>query len=106
MLSLLVSGTQLAVVRGLVVTVGATPHTEAWLHVGAAFSMIVSAIPVSPGSWGTGDAAFVFFLGRAGVVASAAAAVCLLYRLMWYASGAIGAVSAFVRGPRERQKET
>jgi uncharacterized protein (TIRG00374 family) len=93
----LVSGTQLLVVRGLVATVGGVPVTEGWLHVGAAFAMIVSAVPVTPGGWGTGDAAFVFFFAQAGIVAAQAAAVCLLYRLMWYAIGAIGAAIAFVK---------
>jgi uncharacterized protein (TIRG00374 family) len=55
-------------------------------------SFIVTALPTLPGAWGTGDAAYVFFLGRAGVEPSAALAVCLLYRLFWYVSAAIGAV--------------
>jgi uncharacterized membrane protein YbhN (UPF0104 family) len=100
-LSLVVSTCQLLVVRGLIAAVGATSTAEGWLHVGAAFSFIVGAVPVTPGGWGTTDAAFVFFLGRGGVGPASAAAVCLLYRLMWYTNGSLGAVSAFARTNRE-----
>lgn len=100
LLSLLVSACQLLVVRGLVAALGVTPTSEAWLVVGTSFAMIVGAIPAAPGGWGTAEAAYVFFLGRAGVPAPAAAAVCVLYRLMWYATGSIGAVSALARADR------
>jgi uncharacterized membrane protein YbhN (UPF0104 family) len=101
LLSLLVSGTQLLVVRGLVATLGAHPGEESWVYVGSAFAMIVGAVPVTPGGWGTSDAAYVFFLGRAGIAPAQAAAVCLLYRLMWYATGSMGAFSAFARTSRD-----
>ncbi len=100
LLSLVVSGTQLLVIRGLVAALGVTPENEAWVYVGATLGMIVSAVPALPGAWGTADVAYVFFLGRAGVPASAAAAVCLLFRVFWYASGVIGAVLAMGRRPR------
>jgi uncharacterized protein (TIRG00374 family) len=101
-LSFLVSGSQLLVIRALVATLGASPRLgEAWVHVGAAFSMMVGAVPITPGAWGTADAAFVFFFGRAGIAPATAAAVSLLYRLMWYATGSMGAVSAFARTNRE-----
>jgi uncharacterized protein (TIRG00374 family) len=100
LLSILVSAAQLLVVRGLVAALGVSPNGEAWLFVGVAFAMVVSALPTSPGAWGTAEAAYVFFLGRAGVPAPAATAVCLLYRLMWYATGSIGAVSALARADR------
>jgi uncharacterized membrane protein YbhN (UPF0104 family) len=95
--SLLVSGVQLLVVRGLVAALGATPRPEAWVYVGSTFGMIVSALPVAPGAWGTADAAYVFFLGQAAIAPSVAAAVCLLFRVFWYASGLVGAVSALAR---------
>lgn len=103
LLSLLVSGCQLFVVRGLVAALAAVPRegAEAWLHVGAAFAMTVAALPISPGGWGTSEAAYVLFLGHAGIAAPAATAVCLLYRLMWYLTGSMGAVSAFARTDRE-----
>lgn len=100
LLSLLVSGVQLLVVRGLVGALGVTPDHEAWVYVGTTFGMIVAAIPLAPGAWGTADAAYVVFLGHAGIAPSAAAAVCLLYRVFWYASGLIGAGSALARRPK------
>lgn len=99
-LSLVVSSAQFTVVRGILAALRVTPDGEAWVFVGAAFAMIVAALPTSPGAWGTAEAAYVFFLARAGVPAPAAAAVCLLYRLMWYTTGAIGAVSALARADR------
>jgi uncharacterized membrane protein YbhN (UPF0104 family) len=48
-------------------------------------------LPALPGGWGTADAAYVFFLGLAGLPASMALAVCFLYRLFWYLSGVAGA---------------
>lgn len=104
LLSLVVSSAQLLVVRGLVAALGVTPNGEGWLVVGTSFAMIVAAVPAAPGGWGTAEAAYVFFLGRAGVPAPAAAAVCLLYRLMWYATGSIGAVSALTRADRRADR--
>lgn len=102
LLSLLVSLIQLLVVRGLLAALGASPSSEAWVHVGATMGMIVAALPLAPGAWGTADAAYVFFLGRAGAPASVAASVCLLYRVFWYATGVIGALLALraLRGGR------
>lgn len=98
--SLFVSATQLLVVRILVAALGATPSTEAGVYVAATIGMMVAALPAAPGAWGTADAAYVFFLGRAGIPAHVAAAVCLLYRVFWYASGLIGALSAVVSNRR------
>lgn len=97
LLSLVVSGVQLLVVRGMVAALGATPEREAWVYVGSTFGMIVAALPVTPGAWGTADAAYVFFLAQAGIGPSVAAAVCLLYRVFWYATGLLGAGSALAR---------
>jgi uncharacterized protein (TIRG00374 family) len=100
LISGLVSAAQFTVVRGVLAALGVTPAGEAAVFVGAAFAMIVAALPMAPGGWGTAEAAYVFFLGRAGVAAPAAAALCVLYRLMWYGTGGIGAVSAMTRAGR------
>ena len=100
LLSMVVSGTQLLVVRGIIAALGVTPENEALVYVGTTFGMMVAALPIAPGSWGTAEAAYVFFLGQAGIPAPAAAAVCLLYRVFWYASGVVGAGSALARSRR------
>jgi len=96
-ISLVVSGTQLATIRGFVLALGATPTSELWVYVGATMAFIVGAIPALPGGWRTGDAAFVIFFSEAGLSASTALAVTLLYRLFWYSSGAVGAVLYLLR---------
>ncbi len=96
-LSLVVAAVQLGVIRGLVVALGAQPTAEKWVYVGSAMAFIVGAVPALPGGWGTTDAAYVFFLGLAGLPAGTALAVCLLYRLFWYLSGVAGAVLRMAR---------
>jgi uncharacterized membrane protein YbhN (UPF0104 family) len=91
-LSVLVAAVQLATIRGFVFALGGTPTAEKWVYVGSAMAFIVGALPALPGAWGTADAAYVFFLGLAGLPAGMALAVCLLYRLFWYLSGVTGAV--------------
>ena len=66
-LSMLVAGTQLAIIRGLIFALGEAPAAEKWVFVGTAMAFIVSAVPALPGGWGTADAAFVFFFGFAGL---------------------------------------
>ena len=109
-LSVLVAATQLATVRGLVFALGATPAAEKWIYVGTAMAFIVAIIPALPGGWGTADAAYVFFLGLAGLSAGTALAVCLSYRLFWYLSGVVGAVLHIARlralGRRRRSRST
>lgn len=101
--SVLVSLTQLFVIRGLCSALGVTPSSEAWVFAGTAFTFMVSALPALPGAWGTGDAAFVFFLARAGVAPSEALAICLLYRIYWYLSAILGALLTIGRrGDNER----
>jgi glycosyltransferase 2 family protein len=100
LLSLVVSGVQLFVVRGLLASFGATPTHEGWVYVGTTFTMMIAALPAAPGAWGTADAAFVFFFGRAGITASIAAAVVLMLRVFWYTTALIGAISALARRPR------
>jgi uncharacterized membrane protein YbhN (UPF0104 family) len=86
-----VSVAQLCVVRGALAALGVTPITEGWVYVGSAMTFMVAAVPVLPGGWGTADAAFVFFLAKAGIAAETAFAASLLYRSLWYLSGIIGA---------------
>jgi uncharacterized membrane protein YbhN (UPF0104 family) len=91
-LSVLVAGVQLATIRGLVFALGGEPTAEKWVYVGSAMAFLVGALPTLPGGWGTADAAYVYFLGLAGLPASSALAVCLFYRLFWYLLGIVGAV--------------
>ncbi len=97
LMSLLVSVVQLGVTRGLVLALGVTPTDEAWVYVGTTIAMIVAAVPGIPGGWGSADAAYVMLFARAGIPASAALAVCILYRAFWYLSACLGAVSALMR---------
>lgn len=97
LLSLVVSAVQLAVVRGILAAIGVQPEREAEVYVGTTLAMIVASLPALPGGWGTADAAYVFFLGGAGVPAPAAVATCLIYRVFWYATGICGAVAAVSR---------
>ena len=95
--SVVVAVVQFATIRGLVLSLGAAPTAEKWVYVGTAMAFIVGAIPALPGGWGTADAAYVFFLGLAGLSAGTALAVSLLYRLFWYLSGVAGAVLHMTR---------
>jgi uncharacterized membrane protein YbhN (UPF0104 family) len=97
LISLVVSSAQLATIRGCVFALRAVPTSELWVFVGSTMSFIVGAVPALPGGWGTSDAAFVYFLGKAGLVPSIALAVSLLFRLLWYTSGAVGAVLYLLR---------
>jgi uncharacterized membrane protein YbhN (UPF0104 family) len=94
LVSLVVSAVQLALIRGLCTALGEEPLVERWVYTGAAMSFVVGVLPALPGGWGTSDAAFVFFLDRAGIGASTAFAVCLVYRMYWYAVAVLGAVLA------------
>jgi uncharacterized membrane protein YbhN (UPF0104 family) len=55
-------------------------------------AFMIAAVPALPGGWGTADAAYVFFFGLAGLKPGLALAVCLMYRLLWYITAAVGAV--------------
>jgi uncharacterized membrane protein YbhN (UPF0104 family) len=98
-LSVFVAAIQFAVIRGLVFALGVEPTAEKWVYVGSAMVFIVGAIPALPGGWGTADAAWVFFLGLAGLPAGSALAVGLLFRLFWYLSAIVGA-ALYVARPR------
>lgn len=91
-LSALVAGAQFATIRGLVSALGGVPTAEKWVYVGTAMAFVVSALPGLPGAWGTADATYVLFFGLAGLPAGIALAVCLSYRMFWYATAVVGAV--------------
>lgn len=97
--SLLLAASQLAIIRGLVVALGATPAAggEKWVYVGAAMAFIVGALPALPGGWGTADATYVFFFSLAGLPPGVGLSVCLLYRLFWYLSGIVGGILHVMR---------
>lgn len=96
-LSVLVAGVQLATIRGLIYALAQAPAAEKWVYVGSAMAFVAAAIPALPGGWGTADAAYVFFLGLAGISAGAALGVCLMYRLFWYVFAVVGALLHIAR---------
>jgi uncharacterized membrane protein YbhN (UPF0104 family) len=91
-MSLVVSAVQFTVIRGIVLSLHGFPTAEKWVYVGSAMAMIVAAIPTLPSGWGTADAAYVYFLGLAGLRPGIALAVSLLFRLFWYILAIVGAV--------------
>lgn len=103
-ISVVVSLTQLLVVRGLVTTLGAEPTEARWVFMGAAMAFMVAAVPVLPGGWGTSDAAYVFFFRFAGLSPQVALGVCLLYRAFWYLSGLLGALLRLTRSRPAAQR--
>ncbi len=82
--SFLVSGSQLLIVRAIVLGLGERPKVEGWVYAGTAVSMMVTALPGLPQGWGTADVAYVYFLDKAGIAAAGALGVCLSYRLLYY----------------------
>jgi hypothetical protein len=92
-----VSASYLVAIRCILSGLGAAPSEERWVYMGATMAGIVGAVPLLPGGWGTSDAAFVFFLGRAGLVASIALAASLLHRLLGYSCALVGAISYLLR---------
>jgi uncharacterized protein (TIRG00374 family) len=91
-LSFVVAAIQFVVIRGFVWALGGEPTSERWVYVGTAMAFMIAAVPALPGGWGTADAAYVFFFGLAGLKPGLALAVCLMYRLLWYITAAVGAV--------------
>jgi uncharacterized membrane protein YbhN (UPF0104 family) len=98
--SLATSVLQLTIVRILLHALGVAPTAERWVYVGFALSQVVLAIPAAPGGWGTGEVAYVVFLGRAGIPPATALAVSLLMRVFSYVSAGIGAVLFVLHGWR------
>jgi len=97
LLSLCLSAIQLGINRGLIAAIGATPSSEPLVFVGMTIVFTTAVIPSLPGGWGTADAAYVYFLGLAGIAAPRALAVCLLFRFFWYLSGALGSILLVTR---------
>ena len=95
--SFLNSAIQLVVLRAVLYAIGAHPESEHLVYVGCTMGMVAGAIPALPGGWGTADAAYVFFLQRAGVLPAAALTMSLMYRLFWYSAGFGGAAIIAVR---------
>jgi uncharacterized protein (TIRG00374 family) len=102
LVSVFVTGIQLVVIRGLVGALGGAPTEESWVYVGAAMAFIIGIVPALPGGWGTADAAYVFFLGQAGLSRALTLGVSLLYRLFWYAMALGGAASYLAAGGRQK----
>lgn len=99
--SFVVSSSQLLIVRGIVVALGERPLVEGWVYAGSAISMMVSALPGLPQGWGTTDAAYVYFLDKAGIAAAGALAVCLSYRMLYYTYVLVAvALHALAQNPR------
>ena len=94
-MSVLVAGTQFASIRSLILALGGVPTAEKWVYVGIGVAFVVAALPLLPGSWGTSEAVYVFFFGLAGLHATTALGVCLVYRLFWYLLGVTGAFLHF-----------
>jgi uncharacterized protein (TIRG00374 family) len=102
LVSLLVSAVQLVVIRGIIAALGGAPTEEKWIYVGSAMAFIVAIIPALPGGWGTADAAYVFFLGQAGLTRALSLGLSLLYRLFWYVTGMVGAVLYLFSGGKQK----
>jgi uncharacterized membrane protein YbhN (UPF0104 family) len=96
-ISLIMSSIQLVTIRGIVASLGGVPTSEAWIYLGTTMSFIATSLPALPGGWGTGDLAFVFFFRNAGLPASTALGVSMLFRLFSYVVGAVGAVLYVLR---------
>jgi uncharacterized membrane protein YbhN (UPF0104 family) len=89
--SLLFTGLQLAVLRGVVSALGAEVTSERWVFLGSAMGLLVAGLPGLPGGWGTADATYVFFLAKAGLPSQISLAVCLLNRIFYYGVAVVGA---------------
>jgi len=95
--SLVSGGSQMILVRCLIASVGAVPLHESSVYLGMSMAIIVSAIPALPGGIGTGEAALVFFLGRAGIHPSDALSVSLILRAVFYGHALVGALLSLRR---------
>jgi uncharacterized membrane protein YbhN (UPF0104 family) len=98
-LSLFSSMTQLTVTAALVWVLGAWPaEGVGWVWAGTLSAFIAAALPGVPGGWGTTEAAYVYFFGKAGIAPSIAVSVSLLWKGFAYLWVAAGAASAVLRG--------
>jgi uncharacterized membrane protein YbhN (UPF0104 family) len=78
----------------------ATPASVAKVVAGIVEAFVVNAIPTVPGGWGTGEAAFVFFLRPAGILEAQALAASVAFRLSVLPVAAVGVVSLALRARR------
>jgi uncharacterized membrane protein YbhN (UPF0104 family) len=98
--SLLVATTQLGAFALFLAAAHAQPASVAKVVAGIVEAFVVNAIPTVPGGWGTGEAAFVFFLRPAGVLEAQALAASVAFRLSVLPVAAFGVVSLALRARR------
>jgi uncharacterized membrane protein YbhN (UPF0104 family) len=98
--SLVVATTQLGAFGLFLAAAHARPASLAKVVAGIVEAFVVNAIPTVPGGWGTGEAAFVFFLRPAGVLEAQALAASVAFRLSVLPIAAIGVVSLALRARR------
>lgn len=97
LLSVFSSSAQLVSVVGLLWALKDWPSEAGWVWVGTVLAFIVSALPGLPGGWGTADATYVYFFGKAGVAPSLALSVSLLVRSWGYVYALAGALCLLAR---------
>jgi uncharacterized membrane protein YbhN (UPF0104 family) len=78
------TGLQLAVLRAIILALGAPVTSERWAYLGSAMGLLVAGLPGLPGGWGTADATYVFFLARAGLPPQ-------INRIFYYGVAIVGA---------------
>ncbi len=100
--SLLVATTQLGAFSLFLAAAHVSVASPAKLVAGIVEAFIVNAIPTVPGGWGTGEAAFVFFLRPAGVGEAQSLAASVAFRLSVLPVAAVGVVSLALRARRKR----
>lgn len=61
---------------------------------------IVSAIPISPGGWGTGEAAYHFLFELVGEDGTLGVAVSIVFRLCWAVAGLLGGLFLLLPGQK------
>jgi len=97
LVSLTVAATQLGSFGLFLAAAHANVPSLAKLLAGIVEAFVVNAIPTVPGGWGTGEAAFVFFLRPAGVVESEALAASVAFRLSVLPVALFGVISLALR---------
>jgi uncharacterized membrane protein YbhN (UPF0104 family) len=98
--SLFVAATQLGAFALFLAAAHARPASVAKVVAGIVEAFVVNAIPTVPGGWGTGEAAFVFFLRPAGILEAQALAASVAFRLSVLPVAAVGVVSLALRARR------
>lgn len=100
--SLLVASTQLGSFALFLAAAHAPVGSPGKVVAGIVEAFIVNAIPTVPGGWGTGEAAFVFFLRPAGIAEAQALAASVAFRLSVLPVAAVGVVSLALRARRSQ----